>query len=69
MKKITLGIMLGILISLAVKQTYAQYEYKRFILVEEDSSIRRFAVIWDDVEKVNCYIYGVDISCVRSKNY
>lgn len=64
------GIVMGVILALSVASAQAQYKYERFTFVEEDDPSNFFYVIWDDVEKVNCYINTRGgISCVRSKNF
>lgn len=72
--KIVAGILLGMLITLSATQVLAQYHQPRLYEVDRleiKNSNRYVVIVWDEVEKTNCYVYGYDggISCVRSMHY
>lgn len=67
------GIIMGVVISLTAQSVLAQYTYQRLIVMDERVGVdgSDVYIIWDDVEKTNCYVYSYrgGISCVRSKNF
>ncbi len=68
-----LSILLGFILAHLISITYAGYEYSRFGVIDRFNAHNNnnpIVVIWDDVEKTNCYVaWRGGVSCVRSKNY
>lgn len=71
MKKIIIGLILGLLLSFAVK-SYADYTWVRLIDVQDTLS-EQHGIFFDKVERVNCYWVkvfssgNIAISCLNAK--